>query len=65
MGGGRAYFTPKEVNDTETGKPGRRLDGVNLIDEWKTAHPNGAYVTNRDELLNLDVASKESIMGEW
>lgn len=64
MGGGRAYFTPEAVLDPETGAAGRRLDGVNLIDEWKTAHPNGAYVTNIDELNNVAVATTDSLLGE-
>ncbi|XP_046657865.1 alkaline phosphatase-like isoform X2 [Daphnia pulicaria] len=63
MGGGRAYFTPEAVLDPETGAAGRRLDGVNLIDEWKTAHPNGAYVTNIDELNNVAVATTDSLLG--
>ena len=64
MGGGRAYFTPNANDDPETGK-GRRLDGADLIEEWKTAHPNGSYVTNRDDLLSLDVTQKDSILGGY
>lgn len=53
MGGGRENFLPKGVTDS-SGAPGRRLDGRNLIDEWKNQHTNSAqYVENRRELLNL------------
>ena len=63
MGGGRAYFTPTSFIDPESGRGGRRRDGVNLVDEWKAAHPNGQYVTSRDELLNLDIANTDSVFG--
>lgn len=62
MGGGRAYFTPKTEQDPETGN-GRRLDGINLIDEWKTTHPKGKYVTTLEELNNVDVATTDNLLG--
>ncbi|EDV42009.2 uncharacterized protein Dana_GF17216 [Drosophila ananassae] len=53
LGGGRENFLPKDVKDAG-GAPGRRLDGRNLIDEWKSQHTNSAhYVENRKDLLNL------------
>jgi len=62
LGGGRTYFLPRTVNDVESGT-GRRRDGKNLVDQWKTNRPTGTYVTNRDELLNLNTTATESILG--
>jgi alkaline phosphatase len=64
LGGGRGYFTPTSVNDSETGLGGRRLDGVNLIDEWKNANPNGAYVESQQQLVNLDVNQVDKVLGK-
>ena len=65
MGGGRAILTPTTVVDPETGTNGRRLDGKDLINQWLAEHTNGAYVTTRDDLLNLDVATTDSILGTY
>ncbi len=51
LGGGRGEFTPVEARDPEyDDKVGRRLDGRDLVAEWKRAHPGGAYVWNREQL---------------
>ena len=51
LGGGRGEFLPVDVRDPEEDdKVGQRLDGRNLVDEWKQAHPQGAYVTNTQQL---------------
>ena len=63
MGGGRAYFTPESVVDPETQKGGRRLDDRNLVEEWKSSTPSGAYVTTRDELLQVNLTETDSIFG--
>ncbi|XP_057378290.1 alkaline phosphatase-like [Daphnia carinata] len=63
LGGGRSYFMPTTTTDIETGAKGRRRDGKNLVEEWKTAHPTGKYVTSRDELLNLDVSGTDAVFG--
>lgn len=63
MGGGRSYFMPQSLQDPETGANGRRRDGKDLVSQWKTNHSTGAYVTTRDELLNLDVAAIDSLLG--
>ncbi|XP_017122791.1 alkaline phosphatase [Drosophila elegans] len=53
MGGGRENFLPRGTTDA-SGSPGRRLDGRNLIEEWKGQHTNSAhYVESRAELLQL------------
>ncbi|HHW4670097.1 MAG TPA: alkaline phosphatase [Xylella fastidiosa subsp. multiplex] len=47
LGGGRAQFMPSHQHDPEYAeRTGLRLDGRDLIEEWKRAHPNGAYVWN-------------------
>lgn len=48
MGGGLGRLKPKD--ETE----GVRQDGRNLIKKWNELHPNGKYVTTRDELLRVD-----------
>ncbi|XP_046657864.1 alkaline phosphatase-like isoform X1 [Daphnia pulicaria] len=63
LGGGRAYFTPRTMTDIETGAAGRRRDGQDLIGQWVSDHPTGKYITSRDELVNLDVAGTDSVMG--
>ncbi|GAB2500092.1 alkaline phosphatase [Pseudoxanthomonas sangjuensis] len=50
MGGGRRNFLPTTAADPEeTGEIGARRDGRNLIEEWKAAHPGGAYVWNAQQ----------------
>ncbi|XP_055374729.1 alkaline phosphatase-like [Condylostylus longicornis] len=63
MGGGRTNFLPNTDIDSISGKPGKRLDGKNLIEKWKKNNPNQAYVTNRDELLNIDLRKTSKILG--
>jgi len=54
MGGGRRHFLPKSsqtVSDNAVDTiQGKRTDGRNLIAEWKTAYPNGLYVTDKSGL---------------
>lgn len=47
MGGGLASFIPI------TSK-GRRSDGRDLTSEWIQSHPNGRFVTSKNELLKID-----------
>lgn len=63
LGGGRVYFKPTSYNDPERGLKGMRRDGKDLTSQWLADHPNGAYVTNRDEFLKLNVATTDSIFG--
>jgi alkaline phosphatase len=51
LGGGRMYFMSVEQRDPEEDdKVGTRLDGRDLIGEWKNHHPGGRYVWNREQL---------------
>ena len=48
MGGGRKNFMPVSQRDPEyDDKVGERLDGRDLVAEWKQRHPGGAYVWNK------------------
>ncbi|KAG5670136.1 hypothetical protein PVAND_000418 [Polypedilum vanderplanki] len=49
MGGGMMTLIKRE----EDGSGGRRKDGKNLTAEWLLHHPNGEFVTNRDEMMNI------------
>ncbi|EFX62911.1 LOW QUALITY PROTEIN: hypothetical protein DAPPUDRAFT_269431 [Daphnia pulex] len=60
---GGAYLTPTTTTDPETQEACRRRDGKNLIDQWVTDHPTGKYVTTRDELVNLDMAGTDFLLG--
>lgn len=64
LGGGRSQFRPLDVADPE--RPaitGERLDGRDLIVEWRARHPNGRYITQRNELVALDPAVRGPVLG--
>lgn len=51
LGGGRGLFSTVEQRDPEyDDRVGLRLDGRDLVSEWKQAHPHGAYVWNSAQL---------------
>ena len=48
MGGGRQNFMPVGQRDPEyDDRTGLRLDGRDLVAEWKRRHPGGAYAWNK------------------
>lgn len=50
MGGGRSNFFPATERDPEyDDKVGLRLDGRDLVAEWKRRHPGGQYVWNASQ----------------
>jgi alkaline phosphatase len=64
FGGGRSQFRPRDVSDPEhPAITGARLDGRDLIAEWKTRHPDGRYVTKRDEFVALDPRAPGPVLG--
>lgn len=66
LGGGRQKFLPKDVVDPEGGDNGRRDDGENLIETWinsKSILGPTEYVWNRTNLLTLDTAKTDYLMG--
>ncbi|XP_061386480.1 membrane-bound alkaline phosphatase-like [Musca vetustissima] len=62
MGGGMGKFLPRTMKDAH-GNPGERLDGLDLLQLWKELHPEGTLVTNRDDLLNINITQVTKIMG--
>lgn len=67
LGGGRKKFTPKGVDDPEGGDGGKRDDGKNLIQTWidqKQVLGNASYVWHREDLLSLDTANTDYLMGK-
>ncbi|KAB0390458.1 hypothetical protein E2I00_005538, partial [Balaenoptera physalus] len=70
MGGGRKYMFPKNRTDVEYEMDekarGTRLDGLNLIDIWKSfkpKHKHSHYIWNRTELLALDPYTVDYLLG--
>ncbi len=64
MGGGRTEFMPAGAEDPEyANKVGQRLDGRDLIGEWKAKHPGGAYVWNAQQLKSLDLSRTPRLLG--
>jgi len=53
MGGGRKNFMPVSERDPEyDDKVGERLDGRDLVAQWKQRHPSGTYVWNAQQLAD-------------
>ncbi len=53
MGGGRKNFMPVSERDPEyDDKVGERLDGRDLIAQWKHRHADGTYVWNAQQLAD-------------
>lgn len=58
FGGGRMHFmTPQQRDPEHDDKVGLRLDGRDLIGEWKARRPGGAYVWNRAQLAAAPIGS--------
>lgn len=56
MGGGRGSFMPADQEDPEyPDKRGLRLDGRDLIADWKARQPGGRYVWNTAQLAAAPV----------
>lgn len=65
LGGGRSNFRNQSMVDEE-GKNGYRLDGKDLIEEWKRmrgAMGKATYVWNKEGLLNVDTGSTDFVLG--
>lgn len=64
LGGGRASFLPTAASDPEhAGVKGRRLDGRDLVGEWTARSPRAKFVWTRAQLLDLDPASTDKVLG--
>ncbi len=63
LGGGRANFLPRTVNDAEyPDKTGRRTDGRDLVVEW-LKKPHTAYVTDKPAFDALETTQTRRLLG--
>ncbi len=65
LGGGRGHFRNYTVRDEE-GQRGYRGDGRDLINEWLSDRKkvgNANYIWNKHDLLNLDIANTDYLLG--
>lgn len=56
MGGGRRNFLPQ-------GKGSKRKDNRNLINEWKTAYPDGQYIENQAQFDAINPETTKHLFG--
>jgi alkaline phosphatase len=64
LGGGRRNFLPKEQADPENPDlHGSRLDGRDLVQEWRRRPDDGQYVWNAQQLGALDLANTPRLLG--
>ncbi|RYZ13761.1 MAG: alkaline phosphatase [Alphaproteobacteria bacterium] len=64
LSGGRYSFLPNTMTDPEyPNQKGRRLDGRNLMDEWKAAAPKRATVIDRAGFQAFDWNGDGQILG--
>lgn len=61
LGGGWEKFLPKHAGKDEP--KGERLDNRDLTKEWQLRFKNGAYVSNRTELLAVDARKVDHLLG--
>lgn len=62
FGGGRLGLLPNTKLDSD-GMSGGRLDGRNLINEWIGSKTRGQFVTDREELIKLDLQNVDHVLG--
>jgi len=64
LGGGRVEFLPSTARDPEHPEiAGARLDGRDLISEWRARHSDGAFVWNAQGWRGLDPARLPRVLG--
>jgi alkaline phosphatase len=64
LGGGREAMTDTATADPEyPTRRGRRRDGRNLVTEWLAAQPRSQHVWKRDDLLRVDPATTDHVLG--
>lgn len=55
MGGGRKYFLGENIPDVEYPEVfGKRIDDKDLIKQWQTRYPDGQYIWNKNQLVEID-----------
>jgi alkaline phosphatase len=63
LGGGRAFFLPARKGAKDDAPRGERLDGRDLLAEWRARGPQATVVTTRSELLAVDPAHTGPLLG--
>ena len=64
LGGGRRNFISETMQDVEyADQKGRRLDGRNLTEEWKTKYKNSKYVWNKAQFDAIDAKKTDHLLG--
>ena len=64
LGGGRQQLMPNTSADPEyPNLRGRRLDGRDLIAEWRQRHPDGRYVWDAKGLAAIDLKRTGKLLG--
>lgn len=66
LGGGRSKFYPVHPTNPSRGE-GERRDGRDLVEDWredKKYRGKATYVTDRRELLNIDVKHTDYLLGK-
>lgn len=64
LGGGRSGFLPETMADPEyPAQKGRRKDGRNLADEWKTGSAKRTYVTDSAGFAAIDWNADGQVLG--
>lgn len=64
MGGGRQAFMPGDEEDPEYEfLGGLRMDGRNLIDEWRERYPGGRYVWNLEQFEEVPGKRTNRLLG--
>jgi alkaline phosphatase len=62
--GGRTLFLPAGAVDPEYPEfPGSRLDGRDLVAEWRAKHPQGRFVWNARDFAAIDPAKTPQALG--
>lgn len=65
LGCGRRNFINSTINDDEA-RPGSRVDGKNLIDEWlndRSKEGNAKYIWHNQQLEELDIKGTDYLLG--
>lgn len=62
LGGGRTKFFSRKLKDSQ-GNVGERLDGKNLITEWRKRHKNGRVVFSKSSLEQVNFDNTDSLLG--
>lgn len=63
FGGGWRHFLPTTMKDRD-GFPGRRADGVDLLEEWRQTHnTTGIYVDTKKKMMAVDGRHRTHVLG--